>query len=222
MRTILTIIIAIAILTNGSSQQNNQDMDIENEFQKALDFMDNDEYEKAEQIFLKLNEISPELIGVQMNLSVIEQKKGNQQKAIEYLEEALEIIPNHPPLVRLLSQLTGNDEYKKKSQELDSKIVEVSSEDYFNHFQEQNPIVNSEYAKFDIKMSGEIISIDKEKSTIYLKGTARKRATSVICMKASSLIEKFKEGDNIEFIGFSFGMGDDSSEPIIVFKRELE
>lgn len=212
----------MSIFTNCSSQQNNEKVNFEDEFEKALTFMDNDEYEKAEKIFLELNKISPEAIGVKMNLSVIEQQKGNKQKAIEYLEEALEVVPNHPPLVRLLSELTGKDEYKEKSKELENKIVEITSEEYFKHFQEQNPIVNSEYAKFDIKMKGEIISIDKEKNKIYLKGAEKTKESSVICMQALPLIAKSKEGETIEFIGFSFGMGDDTSEPIIVFKREIE
>ena len=222
MRILLILIISISIFTDCLSQQNNEKVNFENEFEKALAFMDNDEYYKSENILLELNSISSEAIGVKMNLSVIERLKGNKQKAIKYLEEALEINPNHPPVVRLLRELTGEEKYEKQAEELESKIVEVTSEQYFKHFQEQNSIVNSEYANFDIKMVGEVVSINKEKKTIYLKGTGKKKETSVICINALPLIESFKEGEKIEFIGNSFGIGDDSSEPIIVFKRKVE
>jgi len=220
MKRIILFTFTILIFTNCSSQQNDGKMDFESEYQKALDFMDKEEYAKAEKILLKLDERLPEAIGIKMNLSIIEEQKGNKEKAIKYLEDALVISPNHPPLVRLLGELTGDDEYEKKAAALKNKIVEVSSEQYFKDFQEEHPIVNSEYAVFDIRIKGEVVLIDKEEKIIYLKGEDKTKEKSVICSNVSAIIEEVKEGEIIEFIGFSFGIGEDLSEPIIVFKRK--
>jgi tetratricopeptide (TPR) repeat protein len=204
-----------------SSQQKNKKVDIESKFEEGLTFMDNGEYDKAEKIFIELDQLSPELIGIKMNLSVIEQEKGNKQKAIYYLEEALKIAPNHPPVVRLLSELTNEKEYQEKFEELVNKVIELSSEQYYKDFIDNNPVVNLEYAKFDIKMRGEIIHIDKDKNIVYLNGMNKNKESSLICMQGLPLIKKHKEGETVEFIGYSFGIGDDSSEPIIVFKKEI-
>ncbi len=215
------IVFLMIIIASCLPHSENQPMNFDDEFERALSFMDEGEYSKAKKIFLKLDKVSDEFIGVKMNLAIIEREKGNKKKAIEYLEQALKSEPNHLPLVKMLSDLTGNPDYERKATELENKVVEVSSEQYFKHFKERHPIVNKEYAKFDIRMKGQIIAIDKEKRIIYLKGEGESKSSSVICHNVSSLINDAKIGESIEFIGYSFGQGPDISEPIIVFKRKF-
>lgn len=194
-------------------------MNVDEEFEKALTFMDEENYEEAEKIFLNLNKIEPELVGIKMNLAGIEEIKGDTLKAIAYLKSALEIEPNHPVIARRLAEVTGENKYKNLETELKNKVIEVSSKQFYNAYKQGLDVVNDEYVKFDIKLTGKIVAISKGDGTIYLEGGPQGIKESVACYRAESIIDVAKIGETITLIGNSLGQGLDSMDPIILIKE---
>lgn len=215
------IICYLLTILGCSTQETQREMNFDNKFELALEAMETKDYARAETILLKLDQAFPEAVGVKMNLSVIAEENGDIEKAIEYLEEALKFAPDHPRILMLLGELTGNQNYSDKSQKLRDKVIKVDSRCYFEHFKENNPIVNTEYSNFDIKMTGEVVAIDTAKRIVYLRGEDTDINASVACQNSHLIIDKIAIGDVIEFIGISFGIGADISAPIIVYKKDF-
>lgn len=145
-------------------------IDVEAEFNEALALLDNREYEQAQKKFLMLDDAAPGVVGVKMNLSVIAEKIGMQAEAIKYAEEAFQLAPNNVSVARHLERLTGNPQYEEKVAELENKILSVEAETYFANFKKEASIVNDEYAKFEIQISGVVTQKDEEAHVLYLYG----------------------------------------------------
>jgi tetratricopeptide (TPR) repeat protein len=190
-------------------------MNVEMEFERALHLLDSGDHLGAEKIFLELEQIAPELIGIKMNLANIEESKGDIPKAIQYLEAALAIAPNHPMIVRSLAELSNDPKYLDM-QASSNRVIELTSEAYYEAYQANLPIINEDYINFDLCITGQIVAIDREEEIIYLKGGAATIEESVACLQVGMLLDSAKLGEEISIIGGSFGKGPDSQNPIII------
>lgn len=206
-----------------TSDTQKEDIDVFAEFEYAVELLEDKQYEKAKEKFLILEKLAPELVGIKMNLSIIEENNGNIEQAVEYAEKALQLAPNNVNIVRYLEEWTGDEEYTKKRKQLENHIVKVDAPTYFKNFQNRSDIVNSEYANFDIEITGIVSIKEKKEKTIWLVGTGNSKEEGVECVKISdSEFTDLSVGDTVTFIGFSFGQGEDFDKALIVYKREAD
>ncbi|MEL6972245.1 MAG: hypothetical protein AAFZ63_23570 [Bacteroidota bacterium] len=189
-------------------------------FADALIYLDNGEMAEAKERFLQLEKMDPSSTGVKMNLSVIANDDGDKQQAIKYAEEAFELAPNNVAIARYLEQLTGNEVYAAIAYELQNRVLKVDAETYFLNFKKESPVVNSDYANFDIKITGVVTAKDSERNILFLYGEGTAPGQGVQCWSLpNDVFANAGIGDTLSFIGFSYGQGADLSDPVIAFKR---
>ena len=224
MKYILLLLSLTLLSCNNYGKTSNtqkEEIDVFTEFEYAVELLEDKQYEKAKEKFLVLEELAPELVGIKMNLSIIEKNDGNIKKAIEYAEKAFQLAPNNVSIVRYLEEWTGDEKYTQKRKQLENYIVKVEASTYFKDFQNRTDIVNSEYANFDIEITGIVSIKEREEKTIWLIGTGNSKEESVECVKIpDSQFTDLSVGDTITFVGFSFGQGEGFDKTLIVYKRE--
>lgn len=195
-------------------------MNVDQEFQIALDYLDAKKTNKAEEIFLKLDKEAPQIIGIKMNLAGINYNRGDTLTAIKYLKEALKIDPEHYPAVSFLAEITRSKKNIQQTEKLKNTIIALSSEQYYSDYEQKSPLINSKYRKFIIKITGKVITKDASQGIIYLKGRREVKEESVICRNTHKIFNQVKAGDIVTFLGYCLGLGQDSQEPILLYKSD--
>ena len=191
-------------------------MDLEEQFEQAVALQDEGKNDEAEQIFLQLDKVAPQVIGVKMNLAAIEESRGNTDKAITYLKAALEYEPSHPNLLKRLAEVTNDSTYTDKLLEIEQTVIPITASEYYQVYVNNEPALYEEFTMYELELSGQVDEIDTIKSIIYLKTNSTLPEQRVACYKAETWVDKVAKGEDITLYANSLGMQDGNQNPVVL------
>ena len=78
------------------TEKENLGMNARRDFERAVTFLNNDDFDKAIELLEKIVETSPEVTAPYINLAIAYRKTGKTGPAEEQLKTALKLFPKHP------------------------------------------------------------------------------------------------------------------------------
>lgn len=95
------------------------------------DYAENNDIDKARELYLKANEIAPDNIQVLVGLSRIAEKTDNIEQALEYLEKATSYDPNHKETLLQYAALAMNINKTDEARNILIKLNEIYPDDLY-------------------------------------------------------------------------------------------
>ncbi|TKJ34173.1 hypothetical protein CEE39_02765 [bacterium (candidate division B38) B3_B38] len=128
-------------------------------YKKGIELYQNNEIDKAIEVFLKLKEEKPDFGSAYFNLGTCYLAKKDYPQAEKYLMKALEFFPDNPQLYINLSSVYVDTGRPEKAEEMFQQLVQLSptAETYFNigvqYYNNQQPEKAIEYFRKTVELN---------------------------------------------------------------------